>query len=153
MIFDGADDSFVDSEMRIAIGESEAAFESEGFAAQFPLGDFNERVAFPVVRVIVFGAPLRVGYVGSDAATAAAEAHSRLTGARVCFDRCVALEGLRRDWFVQANLLDREGVTGPGDFIFCGTPVADVDLAAHDHMGGGVDPEQPAICWKFGVVV
>ena len=62
------------------------------------------------------------------------------------------MEGLRRDGFVEANLLDGQGVPGPGDFIFCGTPVAHVDLAAHDHAGGGVDPKQPAICRKIGVV-
>lgn len=62
------------------------------------------------------------------------------------------MEGLRRDRFVEANLFDREGVTGPGNFVFKGTPASDVNLAAHHHASGGIDPELPALCRSSGAI-
>ena len=74
MVFDRADDVFVDREIRVPVREGEAAFEIESFAAQVPFRGFDEGVTFPMVRAKVFDASLRVSWVGCYAATAAAEA-------------------------------------------------------------------------------
>ena len=149
----GAGDVFVDGEIGVVVGEGEAALEGECFAVEFPLGDFDVGVAVPVVRAGALNAFLRIGWVDADAARSAtdSEAEPSFAGSRSRFSCWFsALEGFRRDGFVDANLLDGEGVTNPGDFVFGGTAVADLVLAAHDHVGGRVDPEKRALRHHLG---